>query len=108
MVMEEIRGLDPGRSDLVELMRKGCGYLCTEEWALYRDFFGNGEDGDVIVSPQAGYFAPLITRPAVMVSTCQIQRLKIPLPRWFLTFFKIFYLVGAPPIPVAPFRSAFG
>jgi len=26
-VMEEIRDLDPGRSDLVELTREGCGYL---------------------------------------------------------------------------------
>jgi hypothetical protein len=45
-VVEEIRGLDPGRSDLVELTREGCGYLkqlCTEEWALYHEFFGSGE-----------------------------------------------------------------
>jgi hypothetical protein len=46
-LMEEIRGLDPGRSDLVELTREGCGYLkqlCTEEWALYREFFASGQD----------------------------------------------------------------
>jgi len=46
-LMEEIRGLDPARSDLVELTREGCGYLkqlCTEEWALYREFFVSGQD----------------------------------------------------------------
>ncbi|KDR66382.1 hypothetical protein GALMADRAFT_259460 [Galerina marginata CBS 339.88] len=47
-VMEEIRGLDPGRSELVELTREGCGYLkalCRDEWDLYREFFGTGEAG---------------------------------------------------------------
>ncbi|KAF9478351.1 Sec34-domain-containing protein [Pholiota conissans] len=46
-IMEEIRGLDPGKSDLVELTREGCGYLkqvCTDEWALYREFFSTGEE----------------------------------------------------------------
>lgn len=46
-IMEEIRGLDPGKSDLVELTREGCGYLkqlCKEEWSLYREFFTAGED----------------------------------------------------------------
>jgi len=45
--MTAIRGLDPGRSDLVEPTREGCGYLkqlCTEEWALYRELFRSGED----------------------------------------------------------------
>uniref|UniRef100_A0A8H7Y1U4 Conserved oligomeric Golgi complex subunit 3 n=1 Tax=Psilocybe cubensis TaxID=181762 RepID=A0A8H7Y1U4_PSICU len=45
-VMEEIRGLDPGRSELVELTREGCGYLkalCGDEWVLYREFFSTGE-----------------------------------------------------------------
>jgi hypothetical protein len=47
-IMEEIRGLDPGKSELVELARVGCGYLkqvCTDEWSLYREFFGTGEEG---------------------------------------------------------------
>ena len=42
-VMEEIRG----RSDLVVLTHEGCGrlkQLCIEEWALYHEFFGSGED----------------------------------------------------------------
>jgi len=46
-VMEEIRGLDPGRSDLVELTREASVYLkqfCTEEWALHCEFLGSGED----------------------------------------------------------------
>ncbi|KAF8965587.1 Sec34-like family-domain-containing protein [Flammula alnicola] len=45
-IMEEIRGLDPGKSELVELTREGCGYLkqlCTDEWTLYREFFGRGK-----------------------------------------------------------------
>ena len=47
-VVIEIRGLDPGKSELVELTREGCGYLkqvCTDEWNLYREFFGTGEEG---------------------------------------------------------------
>ncbi|KAF8903509.1 Sec34-like family-domain-containing protein, partial [Gymnopilus junonius] len=47
-VMEEIRGLDPGRSELVQLTREGCGYLkglCVDEWGLYREFFSTGEAG---------------------------------------------------------------
>ncbi|KAF9559048.1 Sec34-domain-containing protein [Agrocybe pediades] len=47
-VVEEIRGLDPGRSELVELTREGCGYLkglCSDEWGLYREFFSTGESG---------------------------------------------------------------
>ncbi|KAH6867640.1 COG3 protein [Coprinopsis sp. MPI-PUGE-AT-0042] len=41
-IMEEIRGLDPTRSELVELTRTGCSYLkqlCTDEFNLYREFF---------------------------------------------------------------------
>ena len=44
---EEIRGLDPGRTDLVELTRSGCGYLkqvCMDEFNLYREFFNSGEE----------------------------------------------------------------
>lgn len=47
-IMEEIRGLDPAKSELVELTREGCGYLkqvCMDEWGLYREFFGTGEEG---------------------------------------------------------------
>ncbi|CAA7260828.1 unnamed protein product [Cyclocybe aegerita] len=46
-IMEEIRGLDPGRSELVELTRAGCSYLkqlCTDEFYLYREFFSTAED----------------------------------------------------------------
>ncbi|KAA1475103.1 Sec34-domain-containing protein [Dentipellis sp. KUC8613] len=44
---EEIRGLDPTRTELVELTRSGCSYLkqlCTDEFNLYRSFFSSGED----------------------------------------------------------------
>ncbi|KAG8770420.1 Golgi transport complex subunit 3 [Ceratobasidium sp. 428] len=46
-VMEEIRGLQPGQSELIELTRVGCSYLkqvCTEEFNLFRRFFNSGED----------------------------------------------------------------
>ncbi|KAF8629303.1 hypothetical protein AX15_003520 [Amanita polypyramis BW_CC] len=44
---EEIKGLDPGRTELVELTRAGCTYLkqlCTDEFNLYREFFNSGKD----------------------------------------------------------------
>ncbi|KAI0044273.1 Sec34-domain-containing protein [Auriscalpium vulgare] len=44
---EEIRGLDPARTELVELTRAGCSYLkqlCTDEFDLYRAFFSSGKD----------------------------------------------------------------
>ncbi|KAI0029372.1 Sec34-like family-domain-containing protein [Vararia minispora EC-137] len=44
---EQIRGLDPGRSELVELTRAGCSYikqLCTDEFSLYRAFFRSGKE----------------------------------------------------------------
>ncbi|KAF8638150.1 hypothetical protein AX17_002407 [Amanita inopinata Kibby_2008] len=43
---EEIKGLDPAHTELVELTRAGCAYLkqlCTEEFNLYREFFNSGE-----------------------------------------------------------------
>ncbi|CAE6364070.1 unnamed protein product [Rhizoctonia solani] len=46
-VTEEIRGLQPGQSELIELTRVGCTYLkqvCTEEFNLFRRFFNSGED----------------------------------------------------------------
>ncbi|KAF8647847.1 hypothetical protein AX16_006515 [Volvariella volvacea WC 439] len=46
-LMEEIRGLDPGRTELVELTRAGCSYLkqlCTDEFNLFREFFNSGEE----------------------------------------------------------------
>ncbi|KZT61970.1 Sec34-domain-containing protein [Calocera cornea HHB12733] len=46
-IIEEIRVLDPARSELVELTRAGCSYLkqvCTEEFELFRQFFHSGED----------------------------------------------------------------
>ncbi|KAI0332278.1 Sec34-domain-containing protein [Cubamyces sp. BRFM 1775] len=46
-LMEEIRGLDPARTELVELTRAGCSYLkqlCTDEFQLYRAFFNSGEE----------------------------------------------------------------
>lgn len=46
-ITEEIRGLDPGRTELVELTRTGCSYLkqlCTDEFELCRKFFTSGED----------------------------------------------------------------
>ncbi|TFK24741.1 hypothetical protein FA15DRAFT_655628 [Coprinopsis marcescibilis] len=42
-ILEEIKGLDPTRSEFVELTRAGCGYpkqLCTDEFNLYLEFFG--------------------------------------------------------------------
>lgn len=65
-LMEEIKGLDPTRTELVELVRitsfhhsmfridwycpsktrAGCSYLkqlCTDEFSLYRAFFNSGE-----------------------------------------------------------------
>lgn len=44
---EEIRGLDPTRTELVELTRTGCSYLkqlCTDEFDLFRAFFNSGEE----------------------------------------------------------------
>ena len=66
-IVEEIKGLDPGRTELVELVnyilrrysfgshsntcidktRSGCSYLkqlCMDEFDLYRAFFDSGED----------------------------------------------------------------
>ncbi|KAF8072123.1 Sec34-like family-domain-containing protein [Lyophyllum atratum] len=46
-ITEEIRGLDPSRTELVELTRAGCSYLkqlCTDEFELYRNFFSSGEE----------------------------------------------------------------
>ncbi|TBU48650.1 Sec34-domain-containing protein [Dichomitus squalens] len=46
-LMEEIRGLDPARTELVELTRAGCSYLkqlCTDEFTLFRAFFNSGEE----------------------------------------------------------------
>lgn len=46
-LVEEIGGLDPGKSDLVELTRRGCVYLkqvCMDEFGLYRVFFYLEED----------------------------------------------------------------
>ncbi|KAJ7661640.1 Sec34-like family-domain-containing protein [Mycena rosella] len=44
---EEIKGLDPSRTELVELTRAGCSYLkqlCTDEFKLYQAFFRSGEE----------------------------------------------------------------
>ncbi|KIL64608.1 hypothetical protein M378DRAFT_126439 [Amanita muscaria Koide BX008] len=44
---EEIKDLDPARTEIVELTRAGCTYLkhlCTDEFYLYREFFSSGED----------------------------------------------------------------
>ncbi|KAJ7731297.1 Sec34-like family-domain-containing protein [Mycena maculata] len=44
---EEIKGLDPTRTELVELTRAGCSYLkqlCTDEFELYQAFFSSGEE----------------------------------------------------------------
>lgn len=46
-LMEEIKGLDPTRTELVALTRAGCSYLkdlCVEEFDLFRVFFDSGED----------------------------------------------------------------
>ncbi|KAF8513130.1 Sec34-like family-domain-containing protein [Hysterangium stoloniferum] len=46
-LMEDIKGLDPAHSELVELTRTGCTYLrqlCMDEFDLYRRFFNTGED----------------------------------------------------------------
>ncbi|KAI0633496.1 Sec34-domain-containing protein [Trametes polyzona] len=46
-LMEEIKGLDPSRTELVELTRAGCSYLkqlCTDEFNLFRAFFNSGEE----------------------------------------------------------------
>ncbi|KAJ7111549.1 Sec34-like family-domain-containing protein [Mycena crocata] len=44
---EEIKGLDPSRTELVELTRAGCSYLkqlCMDEFRLYQAFFSSGEE----------------------------------------------------------------
>lgn len=44
---EEIKGLDPARTELVELTNAGCAYLrqlCTDEFLLFREFFDSGEE----------------------------------------------------------------
>ncbi|KAI6040227.1 Sec34-like family-domain-containing protein [Pisolithus marmoratus] len=44
---EEIKGLDPNRTELVELTNAGCTYLkqlCTDEFLLFREFFDSGEE----------------------------------------------------------------
>ncbi|KAG6809162.1 hypothetical protein H0H92_001356 [Tricholoma furcatifolium] len=46
-ITEEIKGLDPSRTELVELTRAGCSYLkqlCTDEFELYSNFFTSGEE----------------------------------------------------------------
>ncbi|KAH9940375.1 Sec34-domain-containing protein [Epithele typhae] len=46
-LIEDIKGLDPTHTDLVELTRAGCSYLkqlCTDEFTLFRAFFNSGED----------------------------------------------------------------
>ncbi|CDO75690.1 hypothetical protein BN946_scf184585.g3 [Trametes cinnabarina] len=46
-LLEEIKGLDPARTELVELTRAGCSYLkqlCTDEFQLFRAFFNSGEE----------------------------------------------------------------
>ncbi|PFH50015.1 hypothetical protein AMATHDRAFT_4405 [Amanita thiersii Skay4041] len=46
-LMEEIKGLYPTRTELVEFTRAGCTYLkqlCTDESNLYHEFFNSGED----------------------------------------------------------------
>ncbi|KAI0694271.1 Sec34-domain-containing protein [Cytidiella melzeri] len=47
LLVEEIKGLDPARTELVELTRAGCSYLkqlCTDEFDLFRTFFDSGEE----------------------------------------------------------------
>ncbi len=46
-LMQEIKGLDPTRTELVALTRTGCSYLkdlCVDEFDLFRVFFNSGED----------------------------------------------------------------
>ncbi|KAI0088101.1 Sec34-domain-containing protein [Irpex rosettiformis] len=46
-LVEEIKGLDPTRTELVELTRAGCSYLkqlCTDEFDLFRAFFDSSEE----------------------------------------------------------------
>ncbi|EIW83115.1 Sec34-domain-containing protein [Coniophora puteana RWD-64-598 SS2] len=46
-LVEEIRGLDPAHTELVELTSAGCSYLkqlCTDEFDLFREFFNSGAD----------------------------------------------------------------
>ncbi|KAG5337160.1 hypothetical protein C0989_010459 [Termitomyces sp. Mn162] len=46
-ITEEIKGLNPSHTELVELTRAGCSYLkqlCTDEFELYRNFFTSGEE----------------------------------------------------------------
>jgi len=69
-VTEEIQGLDPGRSDLVELMREG---LWLPQATLHRRVDSVSRilwqwRGHVIVSPQARYSTSLVTRPPVSTS----------------------------------------
>lgn len=47
LVQAEVRGLDIGRGEIVELTRAGCGYikhLCELEYSLYNQFFSEGEE----------------------------------------------------------------
>ncbi|KPV74096.1 uncharacterized protein RHOBADRAFT_16425, partial [Rhodotorula graminis WP1] len=44
---EEVRRMDPVTAELVKLAKAGCAYLrgvCAQEWTLFREFFGGGED----------------------------------------------------------------
>ncbi|KAI0074424.1 Sec34-domain-containing protein [Panus rudis PR-1116 ss-1] len=46
-LVEEIKGLDPAHTELVELTRAGCSYLkqlCMDEFNLFRAFFNSGEE----------------------------------------------------------------
>ncbi|KAH8806892.1 Sec34-like family-domain-containing protein [Flagelloscypha sp. PMI_526] len=48
-LVTEVRalGIDAGQTGIVELTRAGCGVLrqlCTDEFDLYREFFGTGEE----------------------------------------------------------------
>ncbi|ETW83521.1 hypothetical protein HETIRDRAFT_46903, partial [Heterobasidion irregulare TC 32-1] len=47
-IAEEVKGLEPGRAEVVELTRAGCSYLkqlCTDEFELHRSF-GRGPSLD--------------------------------------------------------------
>ncbi|KAM0786692.1 hypothetical protein ACM66B_002137 [Microbotryomycetes sp. NB124-2] len=45
-LVEEVRRMDPGNSDLIKLAKAGCNHLrsvCMSEWALYRQMFSSGQ-----------------------------------------------------------------